>query len=243
VTGKILPNLFLNLFLVVTMLLLLSSEHVVAFVRPGQGGYQINVYVEPAESVVVVYTEFNVNVSVANVGYEGLYGYQLGLNYDSSVLKCADLLFPKDHFLKPTDPQNLYIPERRINDTGGYAEVAATLLWPESAKVGNGTLLNIVFRAKEVGITNLTLSNCIFEGPESQLYEVTVLGAVVTVVLPDFNNDGKVDILDLTIIGQAFDSTLGDARWNPLCDVNHDSVINILDVAVTAKAYGKTVAE
>jgi Ca2+-binding EF-hand superfamily protein len=61
----------------------------------------------------------------------------------------------------------------------------------------------------------------------------------VEIVLPDFNEDGRVDASDLDIICEAFGSCKSDEKWNPTCDVNNDGKINIIDVAVTAKAFGK----
>jgi hypothetical protein len=240
-TDVVLSSPSLCLFLFLTLFLLLANGFVIARVDLRQDMNPINLSVRPTESVVVIYTTFRVNVSVVDVGYEGLFGYQFRLNYDSSVLKGVDVLFPEDHFLKPTNPENLYIPERWINGTGGYAEVAVTLLGAESGKVGNGTLSNVVFWAEEVGTSNLTFSNYFLAGPSSQIYNVVASSGFVEVVLPDFNNDGKVDISDLSAVCRAFDSCPGDARWNPACDVNKDFIINIMDVAVTAKAYGKTV--
>jgi hypothetical protein len=38
-------------------------------------------------------------------------------------------------------------------------------------------------------------------------------------LLGDFNQDGRIDPLDQTIIKQALGSQPGDARWNPVCDI------------------------
>lgn len=54
----------------------------------------------------------------------------------------------------------------------------------------------------------------------------------------DLNGDWQVNIVDLSIIAKAFDSTLGDARWNQNADLKQDEVINIVDITIAAKAFG-----
>jgi len=55
----------------------------------------------------------------------------------------------------------------------------------------------------------------------------------------DVNNDGKVDLIDVYILGKAFGSHSGDRRWNLLCDVNKDGKIDLLDCYVFWRNYGK----
>ena len=57
----------------------------------------------------------------------------------------------------------------------------------------------------------------------------------------DLNRDGKVNIIDISIVAKAFDSHPGHEGWNPDADLNHDEKINILDISAFAKCFGKTV--
>ena len=58
----------------------------------------------------------------------------------------------------------------------------------------------------------------------------------------DLNSDGKVDILDITIVAKAYGTKPGDPQWDPIADVAEPyGEINILDIATVAKDYGKTV--
>lgn len=54
----------------------------------------------------------------------------------------------------------------------------------------------------------------------------------------DLNKDGKVNILDITIVARAFGTEPGDPHWNPVADVNGDGIVNILDVALVAREFG-----
>jgi len=85
---------------------------------------------------------------------------------------------------------------------------------------------------------------------------VTTTAAPDTLLLGDFgsaNNgppDGVVDLEDLMIFTQAYDSTPDDYNWNPICDIagpngglNPDGVIDFEDLMVFAMNYGKTQAD
>ena len=58
----------------------------------------------------------------------------------------------------------------------------------------------------------------------------------------DVNYDGTVNIVDITVVAQAFGSSFGppmNPRWNFRTDINNDRRISIADIAVVAKNFGK----
>jgi hypothetical protein len=57
----------------------------------------------------------------------------------------------------------------------------------------------------------------------------------------DLNNDGVVDILDITLVAVAFDSELGDPNYNPIADLDGSGVIDIVDITMVAINFGNTV--
>jgi len=59
--------------------------------------------------------------------------------------------------------------------------------------------------------------------------------------MSDLNNDGTVNILDVSIVALAFGSTPDDPNWNIIADLNRDQTINILDISAVAREFGKTV--
>jgi len=63
---------------------------------------------------------------------------------------------------------------------------------------------------------------------------------VPPVLITDLNDDGATNILDVTIVAIAYNSTPQDPNWNQTADMNKDELINILDVAKVAMEFGKT---
>jgi hypothetical protein len=56
----------------------------------------------------------------------------------------------------------------------------------------------------------------------------------------DLSGDGRVNILDVTIVALAYGSTPQMPNWNPKADLNNDGTVNILDIALVAREFGKT---
>jgi len=57
---------------------------------------------------------------------------------------------------------------------------------------------------------------------------------------PDVNNDGIVDIEDLTICALAMWSYPGHPKWNPQADLNNDGIIDIIDSVMIPVHFRET---
>jgi hypothetical protein len=53
----------------------------------------------------------------------------------------------------------------------------------------------------------------------------------------DINQDGTVNISDLSILAKAYGSTPGSSKWNPAADINAHGKVDISDLAMLAKHY------
>lgn len=75
---------------------------------------------------------------------------------------------------------------------------------------------------------------------ENQL-EVTALSIarIVARYPADINNDGKVDIKDVSFVAARFGITPSHPLWDPVADLNGDNKIDIKDVSTVARHYGE----
>ena len=69
-------------------------------------------------------------------------------------------------------------------------------------------------------------------GQETALAAVKLLGG-------DANEDGMVNIIDLSIIGAAFGSSTGSATWDERADINRDGFVNICDITLATSNFGR----
>jgi hypothetical protein len=56
----------------------------------------------------------------------------------------------------------------------------------------------------------------------------------------DIDANGKINIIDLSKAGRAFEKDPGHPRWNSNADINEDGKIDMIDMAMMAKEFGKT---
>jgi hypothetical protein len=56
----------------------------------------------------------------------------------------------------------------------------------------------------------------------------------------DVNEDGAVDVIDLSIVGMAYGKREGDPGYNPDADINKDKRVDMRDVAIITFYYGET---
>lgn len=57
--------------------------------------------------------------------------------------------------------------------------------------------------------------------------------APVTLLGGDVNNDGRVDVRDLSFVAWHFE------QYDPAADINGDGQVDILDLTITASNYGQ----
>jgi len=64
-------------------------------------------------------------------------------------------------------------------------------------------------------------------------------GWIKETILGDVNGDGRVNIVDISLVAISFKTEPGDTKWNPNADVNDDNEINIIDMSKVAIHYGE----
>jgi len=58
----------------------------------------------------------------------------------------------------------------------------------------------------------------------------------------DLNQDGKVNLTDVSIVTMKYGSNIGSLNWNPLADINADGKVNLIDVMMVAMHFGEQYA-
>lgn len=64
-----------------------------------------------------------------------------------------------------------------------------------------------------------------------------------TLLMGDANNDNQVNILDLSILAGAYNTSVGDTDYNPQANFNGDTAVNILDLSLLAGNYNTAGAD
>jgi hypothetical protein len=67
----------------------------------------------------------------------------------------------------------------------------------------------------------------------------SVTGVNATLLPGDINNDNKVNISDLGLLADAFNSDPTGPKWNVNADLNRDGKVNIADLGLLADSFGK----
>jgi hypothetical protein len=56
----------------------------------------------------------------------------------------------------------------------------------------------------------------------------------------DANKDGKVDMVDVSIVVAAYLATVRGPGWNPAADLNSDGAVDMVDVTIVVTDFGKS---
>ena len=154
-------------------------------------------------------------------------GYQATVSFDNAALRYvesanADYLSSTAYVIEPT------IDEDRVT-------LAATSFAEEG---GGGTLATITFEVVAIKASTVRLSNVVLTNNLGESTKPIVAGAEITPPrqrAEDVNQDGVVNITDLTLVASNFGKTGKNAA-----DINDDGVVNIIDLTLVAAAIGDT---
>lgn len=120
--------------------------------------------IDPASIVDPTKTPGNsITLAVKVTDVTNLYAFEFKIYYKNNVLNATSVVRPAGHFLEPVDPANQFQPKWEIknnfNATYGRIWLSFTLLFPETARSGNGTLAQMTFSIIGVDSTALTFAD------------------------------------------------------------------------------------
>ena len=169
-----------------------------------------------------------------------LAGWQFDIVFDPAALEAIDI--SEGDFLK-TDGGTTFFQGGTIDNAAGKITGLSAARLSAQGVSGTGTLLQVRFKAKSGGETELALQSFQFgsvtgdsipAGPHQ--IRITVEGRLAT---GDVNRDGVVSILDLILVAQQLGERV--SAGSPV-DVNSDGIVSILDLIRIAQGIGNTTA-
>ena len=179
---------------------------------------------------------FTLDIGAENVF--DLAGWQFDIAFDPAILEAIDV--SEGDFLKTDGGPTFFHGGSIDNAAGKITGLSAARLSAQGVS-GTGTLLQVRFKAKSAGETELALQNFQFgaitgeaipAGPHQ--IHIAVEGQLAS---GDVNRDGVVSILDLILVAQQLGKRV--PADSPV-DVNGDGVVSILDLIRIAQGIGST---
>ena len=179
----------------------------------------------PQTTPIAVGERLNVDIQIADA--QGVVGYELTVGFDPTVLRYigggnADYLPEGAFTLTPIV----------LNNT---VYIAATSVIG-AASANGGKLATLTFEVVAARESTLELRNVILSDSAGMPLPVTTRdGRIETIQFPsiaDVNGDGKVNILDLTLVAS---NLTVRSPTTPRVDVNEDGTVNILDLVLVAQ--------
>ena len=174
---------------------------------------------------------FTLNIRAENIF--DMAGWQFDIAFDPAALEAVDVT--EGEFLK-TDGGSTFFQSGSIDNASGKITGLSAARLAAQGVTGTGTLLQVRFKAKSSGETELALQNFQFgaitgeaipAGPHE--IRIVVEGQLAT---GDVNRDGVVSILDLILVARQLGQRVPAGST---VDVNGDGVVSILDLIRVAQ--------
>ena len=179
---------------------------------------------------------FTLNIRAENIA--DLAGWQFDIAFDPAILEAINVT--EGNFLK-TDGGTTFFQSGTIDNAAGKITGLSAARLSSQGVSGTGVILQVRFRAKSAGETELVLQNFEFgtatgenipAGPHQ--IRIVVEGQLAT---GDVNRDGRVSILDLILIARELGRRV--SAGSPV-DLNRDGIVSILDLILASQAIGST---
>ena len=181
---------------------------------------------------------FTFDVRADNV--TDLAGWQFDIAFDPTTLEAVDV--SEGDFLK-TDGGATFFQSGNIDNTAGKITDLKSALLSDHGVSGRGSLLEVRFKAKSDGETEVALGNFQFgsftgENIPAGPHKIT-LTVEERLATGDVNRDGVVSILDLILVARQLGKSV---PANSPVDINGDGVVNIFDLTLVAQGIGGAAA-
>ena len=181
---------------------------------------------------------FTFDVRTDNVS--DLAGWQFDIAFDPTTLAALDV--SEGDFLK-SDGGTTFFQRGSIDNAGGKITGLIAGRISEGGMSGSGSLIQVEFKAKSTGETELALQNFLFGSAAKESISAAPLEIHITVeerlLTGDVNRDGVVNIFDLISVAQQLGNRVSADSPE---DINGDGVVNIFDLTLVAQGIGGAAA-
>ena len=180
--------------------------------------------------------EFTVDLTVENI--TDLAGWESDIRFDPAALGVIQV--QEGEFLKQQETRLTFWQPGVIDNAIGEVTDVKTALLGAGGVTGIGTVLTIIFKAKQVGESIVELQDLRAGDSAGQPIPYETIGVTITVTAfqPwDINQDRLIDIFDLILVAQSFNM---EEPSNPRADVNKDGLIDIFDLVLVARHFGES---
>lgn len=178
---------------------------------------------------------FQIRIDMAN-GHN-IAGFQFDVAFNATILQAVQV--DEGAYLSDS---NTYWLEPTIDNTAGTITEIVCARTSKGWVAGNGTLAIITFKAVAAGTSYIRLQNITVSAPNGASIPVSASDGNVAVneFRPwDVNEDGKVSVADLVLIGQHYGETI-TVPTSPNPDVNGDRVVDIADLVLVGLHFSET---
>ncbi len=191
-----------------------------------------------SESSIHIGDTFTIDIGAENV--IDLAGWQFDIAFDPAILEALDV--SEGDFLK-MDGGTTFFQSGSIDNAAGKITGLIAGRISEGGVSGSGSVLQVRFKAKSEGETELALQNFLFGSATKESIPAAPLEIHITVeerlLTGDVNRDGVVNILDLISVAQQLGKRLPSDSPE---DINGDGIVNIFDLTLVAQGIGGAAA-
>ena len=202
--------------------------------------YTVSMGVGYAFSRTPIHTGDTFTLDIRAENITDLAGWQFDIAFDPTILEAVNV--SEGDFLK-TDGGTTFFQSGSIDNTAGKITGLSAARLSTQGVNGTGTLLQVRFKAKSAGETELALHKFQFgsvtgDSIPAGPHEIRIV-IEERLTTGDVNRDGVISILDLILVAQQLGKRVpaGSA-----VDVNGDGVVSILDLIRVAQGIAQSPA-
>ena len=140
----------------------------------------LSINVDPSYLEVNIGEKKSVYINITNVEEPGLYGYDLKLYFNKTLLNATDAFLPTGHFL--TGGLEII---KEVNNTLGYIQLVVMLTGIVPGKTGSGILANVTFSGIGIGVSSLEIKEVMLLDPDGNEIPFGTNPGVIKII-PEF---------------------------------------------------------